>query len=346
MGSIEVPEAAAQGRIVRTFRQFRIVFWVRGGVVCCALAAAALTHVACPTPAPGRVGTATCLACHDGRSASDQRAYLDSPHKAIDCEACHGPGAAHVRNGGRGGLLIDNPGRRSFAQAHLFCGDCHDDITADFDQTAHFKSGRATCTDCHNVHAPGAMTVALSGTPAQDIPAFGQLCGTCHSSQYDQFLQSGHAVSGVATCASCHNVHRAAPFTQSPTDNRLCLQCHGSAFLGFDSEAAIDAHTGAFHPVDPVGSGSSRCTACHMPPLDRMRQADGPHDHTLFTIPPLASNEAAEMGIDPVPPNSCSGTIGCHDANVPGSGLPFDVDNPLDNVALQTFYESIGGIPQ
>ncbi|MEQ1842771.1 MAG: hypothetical protein ABL994_20415, partial [Verrucomicrobiales bacterium] len=61
-----------------------------------------------PGLGPGEVGTATCLACHDGRSASDHREFRDSPHNTISCESCHGPGLTHVREGGRFGLFIKN----------------------------------------------------------------------------------------------------------------------------------------------------------------------------------------------------------------------------------------------
>ena len=52
-------------------------------------------------------------------------------------------------------------------------------------------------------------------------------------------------------------------------DNSLCLRCHEA--FGFATDEAISAHT--HHSVDPAGSGASRCTACHMPPLEQA--ADG-----------------------------------------------------------------------
>jgi predicted CXXCH cytochrome family protein len=294
---------------------------------------------------PGRVGTHTCLACHDGRSAPDQREFLRGPHRGIACEDCHGPGLAHVRAGGRGGLLIDNPARDPFSSMVNLCARCHEDTVNGYQATAHFAAEAAACSDCHDVHRRGGMRFSTPNNTLLDIPGYNRVCRDCHGQQTQQFMLSVHAQKGVASCGSCHNPHAPRTLTAMTEDNRVCQQCHASSFLGLDTEAAVDFHTGAFHPVDPEGSGASRCTACHMPPLRRTGQQKGPRDHTMFTVPPAASNEAIAQGRTPMP-NSCAGIMGCHDAAVPGSGTPYNVDNPNDNAALQVFYEQIGGIPQ
>ena len=106
--------------------------------------------------------------------------------------------------------------------------------------------------------------------------------------------------------------------------------------MEFPTVDDIVAHT--FHLYDPAGTGASRCTPCHMPPLRREDQAEGPHLHTFEPIPPIRSNEAMEAGVFPAPPNSCSGIMGCHDGAVPTAPV-FDVDNPNDNVILQIIYD-------
>jgi hypothetical protein len=207
-------------------------------------------------------------------------AYLSSAHVVVACEDCHGPGYLHVRNGGRGGLLIHNPGDEPFGERHV-------------------------------------------------------LCDRCHPIQVDGYLQSGHALAAALTCTNCHEVHAGQEVRRSHEDNDLCMHCH--ALLEFGSEEAIAAHT--FHPVDPAVTGASRCSACHMPPLQRLEQADGSHDHSLLTLPPITSNEAADAGADPVPPNSCSGITGCHDGTVPEAPV-FNVDILGMNEALQAIFES------
>jgi predicted CXXCH cytochrome family protein len=293
----------------------------------------------------GHVGNHTCLACHDGRSGPDKREWHDSPHGGIDCEDCHGPGLAHVRAGGRNGILIGNPGREPFAGLSRHCAGCHEDAVTSHQATLHFAAKGASCVDCHDVHKSGAMTFSTPNNTRLDMEGFNRLCGDCHQSQTEEFLLSGHALKQVADCGACHDAHAPRTLTAMPENNALCLQCHASSQLGFGNVETLDFHTGPFHPVDPDGSGASRCTSCHLPPQVRTGQRNGPHDHTLFTIPPITSNEAIAAGQTPSP-NSCAGIMGCHDAAVPGTGMPYDLDNPLDNTALQQYFEQIGGLPQ
>jgi len=140
-------------------------------------------------------------------------------------------------------------------------------------------------------------------------------------------------------------MHAGDMFRASPTDNRLCLQCHQSFQLGFETDEDVDFHTGEFHPVDPAGSGSSRCTGCHLPPVLGTDGLIAGHDHSLFTIPPAATNEAIDAGVNPAPPNSCAGVTGCHDASMAGAGMPHDENDFDGNAALQTLYLELGAQP-
>lgn len=291
------------------------------------------------------VNANTCLACHDGRTSVDQRTFLDGAHRSLECEECHGSGILHVRNGGRGGLFIDNPGDLSFDESYSLCQRCHEENVDGYLGTRHAETRAATCQSCHDVHTENGLRAEAASDGRFNAAAQVELCGSCHGLQTDDFMLSGHAQFGVASCASCHDAHQSDLFAETPEDNSLCLQCHASGLLGFDTIANIDFHTGLFHPVDPLGSGSSRCTACHLPPLEEAGQPDVPHDHTLFTVPPIATVQAAFQGVFPLPPNSCAGVMGCHDPNVPGSGSPRDVTDLALNEILQPIYASIGKDP-
>src|SRR5690606_6419477 len=105
-----------------------------------------------------------------------------------------------------------------------------------------------------------------------------------------------HAVSGVAHCGTCHDLHKPHALRAPVENNAVCQQCHGGSFLGLDTVEAIDFHTGFFHPVDPAGTGASRCTGCHMPNVDRDGFFGAGFDHSLATIPPAATNEAINAG--------------------------------------------------
>ena len=110
-------------------------------------------------------GEATCLVCH-----SDHREYSHRPQVAdsLGCEACHGPGRAHVE--GRGDVsLIRQPGKQEAPDSDRSCVMCHSDMTA----PEHFKPepGKNRCVDCHSIHTPPVLEAA---TPAETpgAPAF------------------------------------------------------------------------------------------------------------------------------------------------------------------------------
>jgi hypothetical protein len=122
--------------------------------------------------------------------------------------------------------------------------------------------------------------------------------------------------------------------------NQLCQVCH--AFLGFGNDTAISEHT--MHAVTPRTTGASRCTECHLPPLERFDQADGPHDHSLRGVAPQVSIDAINNAVSPVPPNSCAGITGCHDGTVPTAPM-FNVENAAQGVVLQGLFELWFGAP-
>ena len=238
---------------------------------------------------------------------------------------------------GIGGCGTTAPGE----VGNVVCLACHDGFGAPdpgiADASVHVAIG------CERCHGPGYLHVRNGGRGGLFIERLGAvpfdeshlLCAECHEGTAEAYLQSAHWLNEGASCADCHNVHAANGARDDHRDNTMCLKCHEG--MGFGDASAIGAHT--YHSVDPAGTGASRCTTCHMPPLQRADQQDGPHGHNLFPLQPISSNEAAEAGVDPVPPNSCSGITGCHDGTVE-TAPQFDVDNPKHNALLQLIYEA------
>ena len=228
-----------------------------------------------------------CLVCHNGQNAPDVTGFLTGPHKNQACEGCHGSGYLHVRNGGRGGLFIDD--------------------------------------------LNGLMTVASR-----------LLCKRCHGTEVTGFEKSDHATEKVLSCPGCHDVHAGARGAPSAVNNNMCLRCHRAR--GFGNDEAIEAHT--HHPVDPDGTSASRCTKCHLVPLEGSGSGieNVPHEHSLLTVAPLRSIEAIDAGVVPVPANSCAGIAGCHDGSVSTAPV-FDVDNRATDLLLQALFEEWYGSP-
>ncbi len=235
--------------------------------------------------APG-IRNETCLVCHNGQNAENMTAFRGGPHKSLQCEECHGSGYLHIRNGGRGGLLI-------------------------------------------------------SGLEGLNTPGKRDVCKRCHETEVAGFDESVHGGEGVLGCVACHDVHIGKKAAPSANDNEMCLRCHRAR--GFSDDAAIEAHT--FHPVEPATTGASRCTACHLVPIEQEYPGHDflRHDHSLIPVPPSRSIDAIVAGT-PVPPNSCAGVPGCHDGTVLTAPV-FDVNDRGTNLLAQILYDERYGPP-
>lgn len=230
------------------------------------------------------------------------------------------------------------------------CLVCHDGILAPsqsgFMQSAHYLN-EVQCEDCHgpgfgHVRVGGRDGLFINGLTNLAFEDSYALCEKCHLTPTSGFLQSGHAAMQTATCTDCHNVHQPGGLTAPAQTNELCLQCHEA--LEFPNEFAVDFHTGPMHPVDPAGTGASRCAPCHLPPLEQQTPRGGPRDHTLRIVSPMQTVQNILNGVDPLPPSSCAGAVGCHDPDFPDSGPPRDTNDieTLESI-FQDFLE-VGGI--
>lgn len=114
----------------------------------------------------------------------------------IQCEACHGPGSAHVKIGDKSKIVVD--------RSSELCGQCHirgtkDKIPAKKGYIRHHEQLNeilasphkgVTCVSCHNPHKRAAFSIKTS-------------CADCHSSQAQLFNGSMMQQVGVE-CVDCH----------------------------------------------------------------------------------------------------------------------------------------------
>lgn len=204
----------------------------------------------------------------------------------IACEACHGPGEAHVaanrdplaRYGRR--VAADAPIAKATAdgmvdpreldpvRASMVCGQCH--AAVEYRDPAlqpererdgmRYRPG-GDFTDERQLRTEGADKFWSDGM----IRTSGR--------EYNGLVKSpcythGDAQRGVMTCFSCHRMHQAADDPRPPAEwandqlevgmdgDRACLQCHDD----YATPAAVQAHT--HHSATSLGS---RCMDCHMP---------------------------------------------------------------------------------
>ncbi len=224
-----------------------------------------------------------CAPCHSTALRKNYDAGQDRYHTSfsdidVACEACHGPGAAHVAWARNAQKSPDPVKALLVVLGHAAGG------WSDYDpQTGirHWIGPRRAsqnldiCAPCHvRAEALGAL---LPGAPLLDsrVPtlfdqdifqADGQI--EAEDFEYISFLQSKMHRAG-AICIDCHTPHSLALRAQG---NALCEQCHAPA--RFDTPS---------HHHHAQGSAGSQCAACHMPTRVYMG-VHIRHDHS-FRIP-------------------------------------------------------------
>jgi predicted CXXCH cytochrome family protein len=224
----------------------------------------------------------------------------------VSCEACHGPGSAHVQwakarqvkkdsaeaeaKGLRaplkdhsGGMWLFNPGdpiaRRTIARTPTMeidmCARCHSRRSVIHEDYVH---GRPLLDS----HLPALLEEPL-------YHADGQINEEVYV--YGSFIQSKMYRAGVL-CSDCHEPHS---LKLRAAGNSLCAGCH--------APAAFETPEHHFHKT---GSAGANCTECHMPAKTYM-VVDPRRDHS-FRIPKPRLSQM--LGT----PNACTG---CHQDRTP-----------------------------
>jgi tetratricopeptide (TPR) repeat protein len=235
--------------------------------------------------------------CADCHSTSVERRYDVAADRfdtrwselSVGCEACHGPGAEHVRAAKAG-----SPNSAAQFTARLKPSEPWSP-SATGSPTPRTQDGVEVevCAPCHSLRKP-LKEGFLAGDSLLDAfepellrpgryHADGQVEGEVY--EWGSFLQSRMYAAGVR-CSDCHNPHSGKPYASG---NALCVRCHEPA--RFDVEA---------HSHHAIGK-APLCVDCHMPPATFM-QIDERRDHSIRIPRP---DQSVEFGT----PNACNG---CH----------------------------------
>ena len=181
-----------------------------------------------------------CFSCHATAVNIADRFNEEGLVPGVTCEACHGPGADHVR-------LMQSPGGASthkeetpaiFVPSHLsptesveFCGACH-----------------GSWWDVKLAHVTGPSTVRSA--------PYRLVTSKCWGSEGDPRL----------VCTACHDPHKELVTDLSAYDP-ACLRCHAASagIAGKAQLAKVSAvpASSAHAPACPVAR--SKCASCHMP---------------------------------------------------------------------------------
>jgi hypothetical protein len=241
-----------------------------------------------------------CAECHAtdyNRNYSPETKTYSSTFSEIGvgCEACHGPGQAHLAWAEDESRPDDWPWEGLSAQGF----------------TIDYASGDAEtqiqqCAACHARRGPLLEGSPLPGTPFHDAYRLSTLRDPLYHADgqildevyvYGSFLQSKMYAEGVV-CSDCHDVHSA---THHNVDNGVCVTCHspaGNPEFPTLKLAEYDTPDHHFHPEDSDGA---LCKTCHMIERDYMG-IDGRRDHS-FRVP------RPDLTIATGAPNACTD---CH----------------------------------
>ncbi|TYC67569.1 hypothetical protein FMN63_16035 [Stappia sp. BW2] len=260
-----------------------------------------------PPPADGLHWTgpyknwnARCAECHSTgfeknynpvtRTYSSRQAEI-----GVGCEACHGPGAAHLAWAKDPETYAESPFPGTGPSGLL-------PVFAKGQPEAEIQQ----CAGCHSRREAFDDGNPVPGTPFHDAYRLSPLrAGLYHADGqildevyvYGSFLQSKMYAKGVS-CSNCHEPHSGELRAEG---NAVCTQCHSPAGnKAFPSLTArlYDDPSHHFHQPDTPGA---TCKSCHM--IERVYMGiDGRRDHS-FRVPRPDLSE--KLGT----PNACND---CH----------------------------------
>jgi cytochrome b subunit of formate dehydrogenase len=260
----------------------------------------------------GAVKPQVCQDCHEdefkavagsihGRRAKGERAIKD-------CTGCHGS----LHNVHKSG---DPASPLSPVNQIKTCGDCHEDVLADYEKSEHARAllraglvkGSPSCSSCHGKHDVRAKDDPQATTHHAKVPA---TCGSCHEMILKEFDDSAHGALLRAgkegpVCTDCHAPHAikrpdSAHVRHAVADR--CGGCHEKIGRTFH-----DSFHGKASQLE--NRQAAACADCHTP------HANLPKSDPKSSIHP--DNLAATCGA-------------CH-KNVNASFLTFDPHaNPSD----------------
>ncbi len=266
-------------------------------------------------------GADSCLGCHSDAGVTGifrtKHARPDDPHgpfghDGMQCEACHGPGGAHVKAGGGplAGMIDFGPKAETpVPLQNAQCLGCHQSNAAhDWATSAHAASNVA-CASCHTLHAPKDPIL----TAASQV----EVCTTCHQAQRtDLFKPSHHPLrEGTMACTSCHSPHgsTAPAMLVKNTITETCTGCHAEYRGPFLWEHQPVAENCA-NCHDPHGSAQPALLKLRTPFLCQTCHEGAGHPSIANTPKGLAGSSPSAFLLN-------GGCVSCH-SQVHGSNHP------------------------
>jgi predicted CXXCH cytochrome family protein len=316
--------------------------------------------------AAGTDGNTVCQACHTvnergnvAEGAAGFVAVADSRYHDVQCEACHGPGLAHVTNPDGSTPLAP---LRVDTMLTVGCGECHSGahhpFVEEWRHSAHGRvqasaAGRAECQGCHTgedalrtwgVNAEYAEKDTVLTGPQAATSHLAITCGVCHDAHANDIDKQLRFAIDVPSeeenlCMKCH--HKRG--TPDPSTFRGPHSPEGPVLLGY---AGWWAPTMNF-PLDTIeathGSGRNPrlCAGCHVNVYEVTDEITGDFmfaaaGHSFAAIPCLDAAGVPEPEADcdlPQRDFSTCTEAGCHASQAQSRNLYVLVENRIDLLA-------------
>ena len=242
--------------------------------------------------------------CADCHSTNLQKNYDDATGTydttwseiSVGCEACHGPGSAHVvlaERAATDGRPLEASGLTAKLDERRGAAWTIDPATGNATRSAPRESDREieVCAQCHsrrgqfsNAYQPGELLLDHYRPALLDEGLYhpdGQQRDEVYN--WGSFLSSRMYAMGV-TCGDCHDPHTGR--LRAP-GNDICAQCH-----------AASRYDQAGHHFHQPGTPGAACASCHMR-TETYMVVDPRHDHS-FRIP--RPDLSANLGV----PDACN----------------------------------------
>lgn len=239
-----------------------------------------------------------CANCHSTRLQKNYDASKNTyntrwSEMTVGCEACHGPGKAHLdwatHRSGNDDSLPDPGFLNDLSKLGPWVPDGNK-TTFRYQGEGNSHGQTGTCAACHSRRAEmdedhaGKAYSDLFQLRLIDEPLYypdGQVSDEVYV--YGSFLQSKMYQAGVA-CSNCHQPHSGKLVAEG---NAVCSQCHMPT-----------VYDQASHHHHEAGSDGAACASCHMPATTYMG-VDSRRDHS-FRVPQPHLTTRLEI------PNACN----------------------------------------
>ena len=224
----------------------------------------------------GRTIGAQCLACHNTQTSFVPNSVnrFTSVGPGLSCEACHGPGSAHIAKWAQAGVPASGNAARTphpgGALDSSIINPAHFPVTAQLD----------VCRQCHlegvTVEKPNKALADFR--PGERLADYADIfIGARPGAGRAQFGFASHAErlqlsecfrqSVSLTCTTCHDPHQPLGPRPMAVYNAQCQRCHAEMPAG--SQSATAAHPVAAHPVCSAPLAARQvvgndCVQCHM----------------------------------------------------------------------------------